>query len=74
MSADTKLPERIERIIGSLPEAGRLLDSETYPFETVRPSIDGFIERDGVRAYYAVWGGGPELAKEGAGGIALCCK
>jgi pimeloyl-ACP methyl ester carboxylesterase/predicted glycosyltransferase len=56
MTLKPKLPERMERIVGSLPEAGKLHDPGLYPFETVRPAGDGFIERDGVRTYYAVWG------------------
>lgn len=56
MTRKPKLPERMERVVGSLPEAGKLHDPGPYPFETVKPASDGFIERDGVRTYYAVWG------------------
>src|SRR5438874_12000161 len=56
MTRKPPLPERIERILGSLPEAGKLHDPVPYPFETVRPARDGFVERDGVGTYYAVWG------------------
>lgn len=62
MAAESKLPARIERIIGELPEGGRVLDPSSYPFETIRPTCDGFIERGGVRTYYAVWGeAGPAI-------------
>jgi pimeloyl-ACP methyl ester carboxylesterase/predicted glycosyltransferase len=56
MLEEAKPPERITRIIGELPEADRILDLDSYPFETVRPASDGFVERDGVHTYYAVWG------------------
>ena len=58
MAIDLALHERIARVMGALPEAGRVLDNDPYPFETVRPASDGFIDRDGVRTYYAVWGEG----------------
>jgi pimeloyl-ACP methyl ester carboxylesterase len=56
MTVIKKLPGRITRVIGDLPEGGRQLDSSVSPFETVTPTRDGFVERDGVRTYYAVWG------------------
>src|SRR4051812_21774463 len=56
MTQVPKLPERIARIVGTLPEGGKLHDPGAYPFETVRPAGDGFVERGGVRTYYAVWG------------------
>ena len=56
MIEEANAPEQIGRIVGELPEAGRILDPDSYPFETVRPTSDGFVERDGVRTYYAVWG------------------
>jgi pimeloyl-ACP methyl ester carboxylesterase/predicted glycosyltransferase len=56
MSRSPVLPERIGRLAGPLPEPGRLSDAGSYPFETAQPSSDGFIERDGVRTYFAVWG------------------
>ena len=55
-NAHRAFAERIRRIIGSLPEPGQIPDPDSYPFETVQPSSDGFVERDGVRIYYAVWG------------------
>jgi pimeloyl-ACP methyl ester carboxylesterase/predicted glycosyltransferase len=57
------LPARFRTIVGPLPEPGRLPESEEYPFETVRPVRDGFIERGGVKSWFAVWGeSGPFIA------------
>ena len=56
MSGHSGLPERIERIVGPLPQSGLALDHKCSPFETAEPALDGFIERDGVRTYFAVWG------------------
>jgi pimeloyl-ACP methyl ester carboxylesterase/predicted glycosyltransferase len=56
MAADAKLPERIERVVGSLPETITPPDLGVSPLETVTPTRDGFVERDGVRTYYALWG------------------
>jgi pimeloyl-ACP methyl ester carboxylesterase/predicted glycosyltransferase len=37
--------------------------SDDYPFTTVRPVRDGYVERDGVKSWYAVWGeSGPWIA------------
>lgn len=61
--SDADLPSRIRREVGPLPTPGRLPDEEPYPFETVEPVREGFVERDGVRCWYAVWGdAGPWLA------------
>ena len=50
-------------MVGELPRAGELPALENYPFETLRPVRDGYVERDGVRSWYAVWGeSGPWLA------------
>ena len=58
-----KLPESFGRVVGELPEPGRAPSHEHYPFETVRPARDGYVERDGVRSWYAVWGeSGPWIA------------
>ncbi|HLF12191.1 MAG TPA: alpha/beta hydrolase, partial [Gammaproteobacteria bacterium] len=59
---DMKLPESFHRVVGELPEAGRLPD-EHNPFETVRPARSGYVERAGVKLWYAVWGeSGPWIA------------
>ena len=59
---DAKFPESFHRIVGDLPEAGRLT-TEPYPYETVRPARTGYVERKGVKVWYAVWGeSGPFIA------------
>jgi pimeloyl-ACP methyl ester carboxylesterase/predicted glycosyltransferase len=46
---------------GPLGEPGRL--PEPYPFETVTPRREGFVERSGVKSWYAQYGDeGPWLA------------
>ena len=38
-------------------------ESLSGPFETVQPAREGFVERDGVKSWYAVWGNqGPWIA------------
>ena len=45
------------------PTPGRLPAAHAYPFETVQPAREGFVERDGVKCWYAVWGdSGPWIA------------
>lgn len=49
------------RTAGPLPEAGAPLPPN--PYETVTPHREGFVERDGVRSWYAQYGdSGPWLA------------
>ena len=56
-------PDSFRKIVGELPEEGRLPEGDAFPFGTLRPARDGYVERDGVRSWYAVWGGqGPWLA------------
>ncbi|MEP6874339.1 MAG: alpha/beta fold hydrolase [Burkholderiales bacterium] len=56
-------PERFDRIAGPLPEPGAVPDADASPFETVQPAHEGFIDRDGVKIWYAVWGdSGPWIA------------
>ncbi len=56
-------PDRFARVVGALPPGGRLPDQAPYPFETVTPAHEGFVERDGIKLWYAVWGDrGPWLA------------
>ncbi len=53
--------ERLALAAGSLPAFGTL--PEPYPFETVAPEREGYVERDGVRSWYAQYGAsGPWLA------------
>ncbi len=57
------LPEYLRKVVGELPEPGRLPDDAPYPFATVQPVRDGYIERDGVKSWFAIWGeSGPWLA------------
>jgi pimeloyl-ACP methyl ester carboxylesterase/predicted glycosyltransferase len=59
---DAKFPQSFQRIVGELPEAGRL-PGESYPYETARPARTGYVERDGVKVWYAAWGeSGPWIA------------
>ena len=55
------VPERLALTAGPLPAPGTL--PEPHPFETVTPLREGFVERDGVRSWYAQYGdSGPWLA------------
>ena len=57
------LPEKFRLVVGALPEGGRLPESDAYPFGTLRPVREGYIERNGVKSWYAVWGdSGPWIA------------
>jgi pimeloyl-ACP methyl ester carboxylesterase/predicted glycosyltransferase len=57
------LPERFARIAGPLPKPGAVPAADASPFETVQPAREGFVERDGVKIWYAVWGdSGPWVA------------
>lgn len=63
--ADTSPTEvhtrRLRLLAGRLPDEHTLPDR--YPFETVSPTQDGYVERDGVRNYFAVFGTeGPWIA------------
>jgi pimeloyl-ACP methyl ester carboxylesterase/predicted glycosyltransferase len=56
------VPETLHRAIGELPELGTL-PAGPYPFQTVRPVREGYVERAGVKTWYAVWGeSGPWIA------------
>jgi pimeloyl-ACP methyl ester carboxylesterase/predicted glycosyltransferase len=56
-------PERFDRIAGPLAEPGAVPDADASPYATVQPARQGFIDRDGVKIWYAVWGdSGPWLA------------
>ena len=57
------LPERFDRIAGPLPEPGAVPAADASPYETVQPVREGFVDRDGVKIWYAVWGdSGPWIA------------
>lgn len=56
-------PESFHLVVGDLPEPGRLDEPAGHPFETIAPSRQGYVERDGVKCWYAVWGNeGPWVA------------
>src|SRR6266699_5430175 len=62
MTGPGDIPQRIKQIVGLLPPTGQLPDDSSYPYETIVPIRDGFVERDGVRTYFAVWGeSGPSI-------------
>lgn len=55
------IPARLLRSAGPLPAPGTL--PEPYPYETITPHKQGFVERGGVRSWYAQFGeAGPWLA------------
>jgi pimeloyl-ACP methyl ester carboxylesterase/predicted glycosyltransferase len=57
------LPERFDRVAGPLPEPGSVPDADASPYETVQPALQGFVDRAGVKIWYAVWGdAGPWIA------------
>jgi pimeloyl-ACP methyl ester carboxylesterase len=59
-NTNSALPERIRRTMGALPAAGSL--PQSYPFETMVPQQQGFVETSGVRVWYGVFGAsGPWL-------------
>ena len=61
MAAHPPIPPRLLRTVGALPEPGTL--PEPYPYETVTPRREGFVERGGVKSWYAQYGDeGPWLA------------
>jgi pimeloyl-ACP methyl ester carboxylesterase/predicted glycosyltransferase len=56
-------PTDPDLVVGPLPEPGIAPDAEDSPFRTVEPAAQGFVDRDGVRIWYAVWGDdGPWIA------------
>lgn len=57
------VPERIGLVAGPLPEPGTVPAAAASPYDTVQPVHEGFIDRDGVKIWYAVWGdSGPWVA------------
>ena len=51
---ETPLPERLTRTAGPLPAPGTL--PQPYPYESIAPVREGFVERDGVRSWYGQFG------------------
>ena len=59
----TRLPESFRKVVGPLPEHGTLDAGDAHPFETMQPTSEGYVERGGVKVWYAVWGDrGPWIA------------
>ncbi|WP_457335834.1 alpha/beta fold hydrolase [Rhizobacter sp. P5_C2] len=57
------LPERFDCIAGPLPEPGSVPAADASPYDTVQPAQQGFVDRAGVKIWYAVWGdAGPWIA------------
>jgi pimeloyl-ACP methyl ester carboxylesterase/predicted glycosyltransferase len=57
------LPESFRQVVGALPEPEALDAAETHPFHTLAPAREGYVERGGVKSWYAVWGeSGPWIA------------
>lgn len=57
------VPERLGLLAGPLPEPGAVPAAAASPYDTVQPVREGFIDRDGVKIWYAVWGdSGPWVA------------
>jgi pimeloyl-ACP methyl ester carboxylesterase/predicted glycosyltransferase len=54
--SNSDLPDSFRQIVGPLAEPGVLPDRDRSPYDTVQPSREGFVDRDGVRIWYAVWG------------------
>jgi pimeloyl-ACP methyl ester carboxylesterase/predicted glycosyltransferase len=57
------LPEGFDLIVGELAAPAALDPAAPYPFETLSPVSEGYMDRNGVKLWYAVWGDrGPWLA------------
>jgi pimeloyl-ACP methyl ester carboxylesterase/predicted glycosyltransferase len=58
-----RAPDSFGRVVGPLPEPGRVPEADRLPYDTVRPAREGIVDRDGVKLWYAIWGeNGPWLA------------
>ncbi len=56
-------PASFRKVVGELPESGRLPDGAGGPYETATPVREGVVDRDGVKLWWAVWGDtGPWIA------------
>lgn len=63
MTTPRDMPKNFRKIVGTLPEPGQLGATKDHPFRTIRPVRDGYVERNGVASWYAVWGdSGPWIA------------
>ena len=62
MATGAQISQKVDRIVGPLPPNGRIPANEPYPFETVTPSRDGFVDRGGMKIYFAQFGtAGPTI-------------
>ena len=62
-AAERPLPERFGLVAGPLPAPGAVPEPDASPYATLEPAQQGYVDRDGVRIWYAVWGErGPWLA------------
>ncbi len=50
MTVPVDIPQRIKQIVGPLPQPGQSPGDGSYPYETIVPIRDGFVEQDGVRS------------------------
>lgn len=58
-----RTPGLFRKVVGDLPQAGRLPEADALPFRTVEPARQGIVDRDGVKLWYGVWGeSGPWIA------------
>lgn len=59
-------PERARvfcTVVGELPPPGELPQAHRQPYETINPTREAFVDRSGVKTWYAVWGTeGPWIA------------
>jgi pimeloyl-ACP methyl ester carboxylesterase/predicted glycosyltransferase len=56
MTLIANIPQKINRLASPLPPLGHLPADTPYPYETVVPVRDGYVERDGVCTYFAQFG------------------
>ncbi len=50
-------------VVGDLPQPGEVPQAHWQPYETITPTREGFVDRSGVKTWYAVWGAhGPWIA------------
>ncbi|HXI35856.1 MAG TPA: alpha/beta fold hydrolase [Burkholderiales bacterium] len=58
-----RFPESFVKVVGELPAGGRLPEGQGAPFDTIRPAREGYVERNGVKSWWAVYGEqGPWIA------------
>ncbi len=56
-------PEVFRTTVGDLPKPGEVPQAHWQPYETITAAREGFVDRNGVKTWYAVWGThGPWIA------------